>query len=361
MFSQRLNTRNECLDRAGTGKIHEGTRNIGRAHPSRRNMSSAMETPLRRSLYSGNRTFPKIKLIESAGRFSVILGAYWNFFSMRMRNKVLLSLSHINASRRSLVSAAKVLFAPSVEPRRVGILLNTMPKSGSLYAREGLARILGINTMYLGGRYALIDQIDLDKVSAFSRGGYVSQNHLAPSPENLQVLKHFKLKMVLQLRDPRQALLSWVYHLDYITRGNDGSAELLYFIPRTPSGYFKFSLSHKIDWQIANYLPNLIAWTKRWVEIADQGTIPILITHQDDLRCDERAFFAAILAFYQIEFDFELPSLPRTLDETHFRRADPDEWRRTFTPEQAARATAAIPDALQRRFGWVERQSSAAA
>jgi hypothetical protein len=280
---------------------------------------------------------------------------------MRMRNRVFSSLSHLNASRRSLTTAAKVLFAPSAERCREGILLNTMPKSGSVYMRAALARILGVNAMYIGSRYALIDQIDVDKAAAFSRGGYVSQNHLAPSPENLQILKHFNLKMVLHLRDPRQALLSWVYHIDHIAHGNSGSTELLYFTPRTPSGYFKLSLSRKIDWHIANYLPNLVAWTKQWVEIADQGTVPILITHQNNLRCSEKAFFASILAFYQIELDFELPHLPRTLDETHFRRADPNEWRRTFTPEQAASATSAIPDALQRRFGWSEGQSQAAA
>ena len=52
----------------------------------------------------------------------------------------------------------------------MNILLNTMPKSGSLYIREGLAKILSVNTVYLGNRYALLDQIDVDKVVTFSRG-----------------------------------------------------------------------------------------------------------------------------------------------------------------------------------------------
>jgi DNA-binding transcriptional LysR family regulator len=44
-------------------------------------------------------------------------------------------------------------------------------------------------------------------------GGYVAQSHLAPSLENLQILQHYRLKTVLHLRDPRQALLSWVHHI----------------------------------------------------------------------------------------------------------------------------------------------------
>jgi len=160
--------------------------------------------------------------------------------------------------------------------------------------------------------------------------------------------------MVLHLRDPRQALLSWVHHLDWITGGDDESISVLYFAPRTPPGYFQLSLSRKIDWQIDNYLPQLIDWTERWVDIADRGMIPSLITEHNDLRLNKRAFFDAIMAFHNFDLDYALPDLPMGMDETHFRRADPTEWRAVFTPEQVARATAAIPQALQMRFGWDE-------
>jgi hypothetical protein len=232
------------------------------------------------------------------------------------------------------------------------ILLNTMPKSGSVYVQKSLAKILGLRAMYIGNQYGLIDQIDVKDALTFRGGGFVSQNHLAPSPENLQILQHFKLKMVLHLRDPRQALLSWIHYLHYITHGNDTSEQLLYFTPRTPSGYFELSLSRQIDWQIENYMPQLVAWATRWVEIADSGTVPILITHQNDLRLEEKAFFDAILAFHQIDLDYGLPNLARTMDETHFRKADPREWRQTFTPAQAIRATSLISEALSTRFGW---------
>ena len=236
-------------------------------------------------------------------------------------------------------------------PPKESILLNTMPKSGSIYIMRVVQRIVGLDFMYVGNGYNLIDQIALQSVKKFVGGGYVAQNHLAPSVENLQILEHHRLKMVLHVRDPRQALLSWVYHLDRITESNDASEFLLYFVPRTPPGYFALPLSQKIDWQLENYLPDLIAWTKQWVEIADQGTIPILITDQKDLQSDEKAFFDSILAFYQYNLDYALPDVPKT-DETHFRRADPREWLRTFTPEQAASATSAIPDMLRTRFGW---------
>ena len=245
-----------------------------------------------------------------------------------------------------------------------------MPKSGSAYISSSLATILQLNTMQIGNAYAgLIDQINIQRARTFSRGGFVSQDHLAPCTENLQVLQYFKLKLVLHLRDPRQALLSWVHHLDWISGGSDTCEELADATPRVPSGYFDFSLSRKIDWQIDNYLPQLITWTAQWVAVADSETIPILITHQNDLRTNEKAFFDAILAFYQLNFDYTLPNPPRTLEATHFRRADPMEWIKTFTPDQIVLATSMIPRPLAMRFGWddpthgqqiVERLSTAA-
>jgi hypothetical protein len=244
------------------------------------------------------------------------------------------------------------LRTPKPSTYHEGILLNTMPKSGSIYVQKSLSKILGLATMDLGNSYGLIDQMNIQDTRTFSHGGFVSQNHLAPSPENLQVLRHFRLKMVLHMRDPRQALVSWVHHLRYVTGGNDMSEELLYVTPRPPLGYFKLTLSRQIDWQIDNYMPQLVQWAERWVEIADQDTIPILITQQNDLRTEEKTFFDRILAFHDINLDYALPNLARTINETHFRLADPMEWSRTVTPDQAIRAASMIPESLSIRFGW---------
>jgi len=259
------------------------------------------------------------------------------------------------ASGVKLIRAASARLGSRSGDCRRYVLLNTMPKSGSVYVTKSLARILRLGTMHIGNNYALIEQINVREATIFSGGGFVSQNHLAPSPENLQILRRFNLKMVLHLRDPRQALLSWVHHLDWTIGGNELSENLLYVAPQTPPGYFALPLARKIDWQIENFLPQLMAWTEKWVDIADRGTIPVLITHQDDLRCREKAFFDAILRFYEFDLDYDLPRLPRTIETTHFRLADPTEWRRTFTPEQAARATAQIPQVFRARFGWDDR------
>jgi hypothetical protein len=211
---------------------------------------------------------------------------------------------------------------------------------------------LGLDLRYIGHQYVLVDQINVHLARMISGGGYVSQNHLSPSPENLQIIQHFKLKMILQLRDPRQALLSWIYHLDRVAACNDRSEVLLFCAPRVPVGYFDFSIYEKIDWQIENYLPRLVCWVAEWLEVADRGIVEILITHQDDLRTAEKLFFDRILQFYGFETDYVLPNLPKTIEDTHFRNADPMEWINTFAPDQVARATSIIPPSMMKRLGW---------
>jgi len=247
-------------------------------------------------------------------------------------------------------SSARLATSARLPTGREAILLNTMPKSGSVYLAKSLANILGLGTMYLGDPHG--DQIDILAAHTFSRGGFVSQNHLIPSRENLRILQYLNLKMVLHLRDPRQALLSWVHYLPYITGGNDEHEILLKMSPRPPLNCLKLSLSRQIDWHIKNTLPPRVFWATRWVEIADRGTMPILITQQNDLRIEEKVLFDKVLEFYDIDFDYALPSLARTMNETHFRLADPTEWNRTVTPEQAIRATSMIPKSLRIRFGW---------
>jgi hypothetical protein len=116
------------------------------------------------------------------------------------------------------------------------LLLNTLPKSGSVFLMHTLSETLGCGRLHLGNMYSLIDQISLEKMRAFAKGGWVVQDHLAPSLENLQILRHFGCSMVLHVRDPRQAMVSWLHHLDRVYR-KQGEEPLLLVAPRPPSGF----------------------------------------------------------------------------------------------------------------------------
>jgi hypothetical protein len=231
------------------------------------------------------------------------------------------------------------------------VLLNTLPKSGSVFLFHTLSLGLGCPEMHLGNLYSLVDQISPTQMRRFAGGAFVSQNHLAPSIENLQVLDHFDCRMVLHIRDPRQALVSWTHHLDRVC-AHDDSETLLLLAPRTPHGYFARSFAEKLDWQIDNYLPRSIEWLSRWVAIHDSGALPILLTTYAELSGDIADLCRRICDFNGIpRAAFRLVEVPKTIDN-HFRLGDDGEWRRVFSSDQIRRANTLLPSALADRFGW---------
>ena len=208
--------------------------------------------------------------------------------------------------------------------------------------------------MYLGNKYGLIDQMNVDAVKVFTSDLYVSQNHLAPSQENVNILKYFKLPIVVHIRDPRQAMLSWIHHIDRITGGDANAEWVLYTIPRVPQNYFSYTLTEKITWHIKHYLPQLIDWIQRWSQLSESRELDILITDWSELRHDESALIARILEYYGIDkTKFEQTVVPKDIETSHYRKADANEWMEEYSRSQILTSTRMIPKWMLNRFNWL--------
>jgi hypothetical protein len=272
---------------------------------------------------------------------------------------MLLSIAN-PAFRNSLYHVAKRIAAHllgsvgEVRSAMPSLLLNTMPKSGSVFLMHTLSETLGCGRLHLGSMYSLIDQISLEKMRAFAKGGWVAQDHLAPSLENLQMLQHFGCAMVLHVRDPRQAMVSWLHHLDRIHR-EQGEEPLLLVAPRPPSRYFAWDFSQKIDWQIDHYLPQAIDWLVRWLAVYDADDIPMLLTEYCELNRDADRLCRRICRFYGVATEgLHFVDIAKTIDN-HFRLADDEEWLRVLSSAQIERVDALLPLELASRFGWPHR------
>ena len=155
---------------------------------------------------------------------------------------------------------------------------------------------------------------------------------------------------MVHIRDPRSVLLSWVHNLDRLHPHN-APHHLLYVCPTPPKQYFDLSFSQKVDWNIEYFLPNVLSWTKRWVEIYDAGHHNILLTTFSDIVSNEDGFLFRILNFYGISRErFSRPVIES--DDLHFRVGREDEWRDCFTSIQLAQIRAMIDGPLTERFGW---------
>lgn len=231
------------------------------------------------------------------------------------------------------------------------ILFNTLPKSGSVFITKTLTQGLGFQHLAVSLGYFPVDLIDWTKLKRAAQGNHVSQEHFDASEMNLQILRHFKPRMVLHLRDPRQATLSFLHHT--VRLFNEGHGDMAFQICPTPGKDFYFeSLSGQIDWMIENYLTGAVKWICDWLAVADAKGLDILITTYEDFVSDNQALYHRILDFYGIPRErFHAVALAKTM-ENHYRKGKVAEWKEVFSPRQRERATAVVTQKLIDRFNW---------
>jgi hypothetical protein len=194
---------------------------------------------------------------------------------------------------------------------------------------------------------------DLPRLAQFCRGGRIAAEHFDASPENLQTLGAFVDRWVVHIRDPRSVLLSWVHHLNRLYQERDVAPfDLLYVCPTPPEEYFGYSFAEQVDWNIENFLPNVLHWIRTWVETYDSGRYTILLTTYSDIVASEDDFLFKVLDFCGIPRDrFCRPAMKKDMG-LHFRIGREDEWLECLTPEQLARTRNMIGSELVERFRW---------
>lgn len=240
-----------------------------------------------------------------------------------------------------------------------GIFLNTMPKSASVYIISWIAQSLNLKKIAVGLLLFPDDLVIREKLDVLVKGNVITQAHFPATDINLRFIGARMKKLIVHVRDPRQATLSWVHHLDTIHRqidvqpGNWSAIEAV--TPALPADYFRRTFEEKIDWQINNHLPLLVGWTVKWLNAQNEGLygLDILITQFESFVTDPEETIRSILRHYGISEDrFDWSRAPAKSTEVHFRKGRIDEWRSVFTPEQRERAGKQIPEHLRARFNW---------
>ncbi len=235
------------------------------------------------------------------------------------------------------------------------ILMASLPRSGSVYLFDALTR--GLRKPGHGGAVGGIfpnHTVCQAGMSRVIRLGLAAHTHLAPSRTNLIELSvRLRLeRMLVQVRDPRQALASWFHFMPSVVTELDRTHALHY---QLPDEYWCWSTEQQLDWQIEHWLAWVIDWINGWVEATKEPwfTTKLHFARHEDLAADPRRFFDDILTFYGIERDlFDYPSRPSFIGDRNFRLGATDEWRQLLTPRQVEKASAMIPRALYEQFDW---------
>ena len=147
------------------------------------------------------------------------------------------------------------------------VLLVTMPKSGSVYTAARLSDELAAPLCRISLDLNPHDHVVASWAALFAKGGAVCQEHLDATGENLKALAMSGItRLQVHVRDPRQATLSWVHHIETMVGDQAYLRDLV--SPALPDDYATLTFSEKINWNIDNHLPALTNWTAQWVRAA---------------------------------------------------------------------------------------------
>ena len=232
-----------------------------------------------------------------------------------------------------------------------GMLISTIPKSASesIWNRiaEGLALAQSHVSVGLFPHCALVPA----RARARAAGGLIAKEHILPTRWNLEVLEDAGLeRLVVHVRDPRQATLSWAHFVRDDVAGRPLAPIWRRVVPRRR--ILEGGFDSLLDWCLEHYLPLLVRFIAAWrqMEWPAAGRPRVLCLCFEQFRTEPERYLERFLEHYGIPWrDF---AAERQAEVVHLRKGSIDEWRDVFSRTQRRRAWRALPRELARVFAW---------
>ncbi|MGI0016091.1 MAG: sulfotransferase domain-containing protein, partial [Nitrososphaera sp.] len=224
------------------------------------------------------------------------------------------------------------------------IFLVTLPKSATVFVGHSIAQTLEYDiTSTLVTPTFPKNIIWGPMLLDFLRGGMVSASHLQPDDTNLTLLKRTGVKqIVLHIRDPRAALLSWAHFVIKAMRKQKK--------PCHPS-FASFDALNNLDVFVNDSFPFFVKWIDQWMSAERESPdLIILWMSHEQLVANPQIYFDKIFSFYGLN-PKELKLVEKT-ESTHFRSGDNSEWRRVFSSDLIKKMNDQISERLWSKFGW---------
>lgn len=178
----------------------------------------------------------------------------------------------------------------------------------------------------------------------FARGGASYTTHLDPSLDTVLRLRHAGIsRLIVHVRDPRQALVSLVHHFDKYPDQFVVHRERVKDAPNMSARAMA----------VLDLYSSSIGWIRGWLDLAHE--IDILFSTFEDFVTDRAAFVEKYLEFYGVDrrfFGWEEAFGEHTGVDEHFRSGRTDEWREVFSPEEAEYLSSMMPLRAKERFEW---------
>lgn len=227
------------------------------------------------------------------------------------------------------------------------MIINAMPKTGSYFIQSTLEELLDIDHQGIAqGTWPNMEMSEANLRLCLNTCS-LSVSHLQATSRAIALLKRYKIKKtIVHIRDPRQATLSWIHHLDK-TKNTD------YFSPDffTIADYFDLDLKAKIDYQLRHFLPQACQYIADWMDAEKVHDIEVKFLEFSQMKNNPESFFADIYQFFGIHQPLGDVPLPKE-GKLHYRKGLEDEWRNIFDANQIEAANKVVPQKFKDRFDW---------
>jgi len=233
------------------------------------------------------------------------------------------------------------------------MLVNTLPKSGTVYIRGRLSEALDVPFRQL--TLAPLYNTPIPSwLEDFGKGGAVAAEHFMATPETVDLLHNARLRrLVIHVRDPRQSALSLLHFQ---------SSQSQYSGPIGTVEGDMFRACADIDGKFRQvcelYLPWTMRWLRSWMSYAHSADRRLDIKFTDyekNFLQSEDAFFSEMLEFFGIQpslFDRGRPVSQK--HKGHFRKGNPMEWREISSAATQRHISSLMDKNVHEYFGWDE-------
>lgn len=217
------------------------------------------------------------------------------------------------------------------------LLLITLPRSGTNFLIGTLSYGLTSTKEWCGrfiGSPKISGTVEEDSLEELLCYNGISWCHAEATPKVTSLLEQYDLPITVQMRDPRQAVLSFLYHMKGTISPDS---------PLSETALKSF---------ITHWFPQFIRWMESWIAYSYSHPERVQILLYEDMFENVSLHLEKILCFQGIpleSFDWsfeEIHEFWRQNHLLHFRKGENDEWRRFFTPEQIQYLNNLMPDSF---------------
>jgi len=246
----------------------------------------------------------------------------------------------------------------------------SLPKSGTVYTWYSLQDMTGLRMPEfhaLEGWNAYNEGHDFSCPDLYACGDYNTQllipagmkhylrgtifgAHMQASYHNVMVLQKSGIKKVtVLLRDPRDAFISWVYHLAKLGPTARNYHSKIYHIPRD---YYDWPLKRQFDYQIRTFFPTTVNWIEGWLDYyaAADRALEVQFVYYDELKQDPKRYVQRIAEFHDLQNIEYTKVITAEPGKMHFRRGEHDQWRDEFSQENQRLVAELMQDRIIRGY-----------